>query len=108
MPAPERTPPDVVTVNTDDLRTVLNQRVMHAHQVHGIWDDDNGEKSGTACRECAARDMLIAALDLARPMTTPPDDKRATCEHVDLQPRCKRDREGRCLMCCAHYHFRED
>lgn len=26
----------------------------HAHRVAGIWDDDNGEKSGTECQWCAA------------------------------------------------------
>jgi hypothetical protein len=46
--------------------------------------------------------------DEPAPERMPQDDKRATCEHAARQPRCKRDREGRCLMCCAHYHFRED
>lgn len=29
----------------------------------------------------------------------------ATCEHAASRPRCRRDREGRCIMCCAHSHF---
>jgi hypothetical protein len=29
----------------------------------------------------------------------------ATCEHAALRPRCGRDFNGRCVMCCAHYHF---
>lgn len=40
-----------------------------------------------------------------RPAEPAADPKRATCEHAALRPRCKRDREGRCVMCCAHYHF---
>lgn len=46
-----------------DLRTVLDQRMMHSHQRPGVWDDDNSpEIAGTACVECAARARLEALL----------------------------------------------
>ncbi len=52
-----------VVVDSDDLTTVLNQRVGHAHSRPGIWDDDNRPGlAGTRCVECAARERLHAAL----------------------------------------------
>lgn len=43
------------------------------------------------------------------PERTPPDYERATCEHAALRPRCLYDADGRCVMCCGHYHrFSED
>ena len=46
-----------ITVSDADLRTVLDQRVMHCHLRDGHWDSD-----GRPCQECAARGRLYAAL----------------------------------------------
>ncbi len=55
---PERlTGIQMVVVDRDDLTTVLDQRVMHAHRRPGRWDAD-----GRPCGECAARRRLWAAL----------------------------------------------
>lgn len=51
-----------VTVSAADLRTVLDQRHLHAHRRPGIWDSDNPGKGGTRCQECAARERLRSAL----------------------------------------------
>lgn len=50
-----------VVVSTEDLATALT-RLPHAHQRPGIWDSDNGERSGTECGQCAAWLRLRAAL----------------------------------------------
>lgn len=56
-------PHPAVTVDADDLRTVLNQRNRHHHQRPGVWDDDNRPGvAGTPCPECRARGRLEAAL----------------------------------------------
>lgn len=49
---------DRVVVDPDDLRMVLDQRIMHCHLVPGFWDG-----TGRPCAECAARTRLRAALD---------------------------------------------
>lgn len=54
-----------VTVSADDLRTVLDQEILHLHRRPGVWDDDNPRIGGTPCVECAARDRLRSALALA-------------------------------------------
>ena len=54
-----------VTVDAEDLRTVLDQWPLHFHRVPGVWDDDNPVKGGTRCVECAARVRLRSALALA-------------------------------------------
>jgi hypothetical protein len=53
----------LVEVSIDDLRLVLDQRVMHSHQRPGIWDPDNRlGVADTRCLECAARERLRKAL----------------------------------------------
>lgn len=32
----------------------------HCHQVPGVWDDDNGTRSGTECRLCYAYARAVA------------------------------------------------
>lgn len=54
---PEPNTLGMVLVHEDDLRTVLNQRNLHAHRVPGRWDDN-----GRACAECAARARLQVVL----------------------------------------------
>jgi hypothetical protein len=63
----EREPDPVgVTVTAADLRRVLDQRVQYSHMRPGSWDDSNRpEIAGRLCVECAARDRLRAALDVA-------------------------------------------
>lgn len=35
----------------------------HAHQIAGVWDDDNGDRAGTPCEWCAAWHAALAILD---------------------------------------------
>ncbi len=75
------------TVNADDLRTVLNQRIGHSHSRPGIWDDDNVRNglAGKPCEECAARERLAAALDAASPEPSepPPGVQKASGERAN-------------------------
>lgn len=58
--------PEPVTVAAVDLRTVLDQRIMHSHERPGVWDADNRPGlANTACVECAARARLREALAAA-------------------------------------------
>lgn len=63
-----------VIVSADDLRTVMEQRHLHAHERPGVWDADNRDKAGEPCVECAARSRLQAAL--------PAVDKRASVDDL--------------------------
>lgn len=57
---------DIAVPIADDLRIVLNQRVMHSHQRPGIWDSDNRPGlANTPCVECAARQRLASWLEAA-------------------------------------------
>lgn len=64
-----------VLVDPADLRTALDQRMLHSHQRPGVWDDSNRpEIAGKPCVECAARQRLASALA----MTTNPEGSPVT------------------------------
>lgn len=52
-----------VMVSADDLRTVLDQEILHIHRRPGVWDASNRPGlANTPCVECVARDRLRSAL----------------------------------------------
>lgn len=55
----------LISINADDLRTVLGQRTGHSHRVPGLWDS-----TGLPCAECAARARLQAAVATAPSLTS--------------------------------------
>lgn len=87
--------------------------VVNALQVYGMHQRTVHPSPRQGCSACVmgvglSRDIPKAnehPQEISRLIET---TRKATptCEHVGRQPRCKRDREGRCLMCCGHYHFR--
>lgn len=61
------------------LQWLINQRgkAGHCHARPGIWDDDNGDKAGLPCEQCAMYDRARALVQSAQPVVNP--DRLPNC-----------------------------
>lgn len=83
---------------TDEWRTMMqwliDQRgkAGHCHAKPGIWDDDNGDKAGQPCEQCAMYDRALAMLQSA---TVEPNVSTLTLNAADS---AQSEQEGMILM----------